>query len=82
MLLVCENPSAPAVGWQVMSDMEKLTLKPLSNEIVVNNGAAEGAVDVFCYSPDEASLRNLGALYVIGHRETDSSNMGYMVMTM
>jgi hypothetical protein len=59
--------------------MEKLTLKPLSNEIIVNNGATEGAVDLFCYKPDDTITRNLGSLYVIGHRLDESSNMGYMV---
>ncbi len=59
--------------------MEKLTLKPLSNEIIVNNGATEGAVDLFCYKPDDTVTRNLGTLYVIGHRIDESSNMGYMV---
>lgn len=59
--------------------MEKLILTPQSNEIIVNNGAADGAVDLFSYAPDESSIHELGALYVIGHRESDSSNMGYMV---
>ncbi len=59
--------------------MEKLTLKPQSNEIIVNSGATEGAVDLFCYKPDDTASRNLGALYVVGHRADESSNMGYMV---
>ncbi len=59
--------------------MEKLTLKPLSNEIIINNGATEGAVDLFCYKPDDTVSRNLGALYVVGHRNDETSNMGYMV---
>jgi len=59
--------------------MEKITLKPLSNEIVVNNGTSDGAVDLFCYTPDDNASRGLGALYVVGHRVSDSANMGYMV---
>jgi len=62
-----------------MYPMEKLTLKPVSNEIIVNSGATEGAVDLFCYHPDDDATRNLGALYVVGHRLDESSNMGYMV---
>lgn len=59
--------------------MEIITLKPLSNEIVVNNGTSDGAVDLFCYTPDDTASRGLGALYVVGHRLSDSANMGYMV---
>ncbi len=59
--------------------MEKLTLKPQVHEIVVNNGAADGAIDLFSYTPDEAAASTLGSLYVIGHRNTDSSNVGYIV---
>lgn len=59
--------------------MEKVTLKPQQNEIVVNNGALDGAVDVFSYAPDETSARELGSLYVMGYRETDSNNMEYTV---
>lgn len=59
--------------------MEKLTLKPQAHEIIINNGASEGAIDLFSYTSDEAAAQPLGALYVIGHRDVDSSNMGYMV---
>ncbi|MCC6404854.1 MAG: hypothetical protein IT405_00500 [Candidatus Yanofskybacteria bacterium] len=59
--------------------MEKLTLTPHLNEIVVNNGAADGAVDVFSYTPDDTASRPLGSISIIGYRDTDSSNMGYMV---
>ncbi|MCC6934344.1 MAG: hypothetical protein IT406_01440 [Candidatus Yanofskybacteria bacterium] len=59
--------------------MEKLTLTPHLNEIVVNNGASDGAVDVFSYTPDDAASRPLGSISIIGYRSTDSSNMGYMV---
>lgn len=59
--------------------MEKLTLIPNAQEIIVNNGTGDGAVDLFSYTPDDASSRALGALYILGYRDTDSSNMGYMV---
>jgi hypothetical protein len=59
--------------------VEKLTLKPHAHEIIVNTGATEGAIDLFSYAPDEAAAQPLGSLYVIGHRDVDSSNMGYMV---
>ncbi len=59
--------------------MEKLTLTPHAHEIIVNSGATDGAVDMFSYGPDDASTRNLGSLFIIGHRDTDSSNAGYMV---
>lgn len=61
------------------SPMEKLTLTSHENEIIVNNGATEGAVDLFCYRPEESASRHLGSLYVVGHRINESSNMGYMV---
>lgn len=59
--------------------MEKLTLKPRANEIVVNHGTADGAIDMFSYSPDDAATRGFGSLFVLGHRDTDSSNVGYVV---
>lgn len=59
--------------------MEKLTLKPQANEIVVNHGTTDGAVDVFSYSPDDTATRGFGSLFVLGHRDTDSSNVGYVV---
>lgn len=60
--------------------MERLTLTPQSREIIVNNGSLEGAVDLFSYGPEpEQALRPLGSLYVVGHRDTDSSNVSYMV---
>jgi hypothetical protein len=60
--------------------MEKLMLTPQCNEIIVNNGATEGAVDLFSYGPDGApDLKSLGSLHVVGYRNTDSENMGYMV---
>ena len=59
--------------------MEKLTLTPHANEIIVNHGTSDGAIDIFSYAPDESSARPLGSLYVIGHRNSDSSNVGYVV---
>jgi hypothetical protein len=57
--------------------MERLVLTPATQEITVNAGADEGAVDVFSYdSPDHNAA---GSLVVIGHRLSDSANMGYMV---
>lgn len=61
------------------SGMEKLTLKPHADEIVVNNGTSEGAIDMFSYAPDDSATRGLGSLYVLGHRDSDSSNVGYVV---
>jgi hypothetical protein len=34
---------------------------------------------MFSYAAYDASARGLGALYVIGHRDSDSSNVGYVV---
>ncbi len=59
--------------------MEKLTLKPHANEIMVNHGTTDGVIDMFSYSPDDAASRSFGSLYVLGHRDTDSSNVGYVV---
>ncbi|MEK7637827.1 MAG: WD40 repeat domain-containing protein [Patescibacteria group bacterium] len=59
--------------------MEKLTLKPQANEIIVNHGTTDGVIDMFSYSPDDAAARGFGSLFVVGHRDTDSSNVGYVV---
>lgn len=59
--------------------MEKLTLKPHANEIIVNHGTTDGVIDMFSYSPDEAATREFGSLFVLGHRDSDSSNVGYVV---
>lgn len=59
--------------------MEILTLKPHANEIIVNQGTTDGAIDIFSYTPDESATRAFGSLYVLGHRDTDSSNVGYVV---
>jgi hypothetical protein len=60
--------------------MEKLTLTPQHHELIVNNGSPVGAVDLFSYGPEtDLALHQLGSLYIIGHRATDSSNMSYIV---
>ncbi len=59
--------------------MEKLTLKPRANEIIINHGTTEGVIDMFSYSPEDAATAGFGSLYVLGHRDTDSSNVGYVV---
>jgi hypothetical protein len=60
--------------------MEKLILTPKGQEIIVNNGSTDGAVDLFSYGPEmEPAARTLGSLYVLGWRQADTNTMGYMV---
>ena len=59
--------------------MEKLILTPKELEIVVGNGSAEGAADLFTYGAEEAAARTLGSLYIVGWRQADTNTMGYMV---
>lgn len=60
--------------------MERLSLTPKGQEIIVNNGSTDGAVDLFSYGPEmEPSARTLGSLFVLGWRQADTNTMGYMV---
>lgn len=60
--------------------MEKFTLTPSHEEIVVNTGSHEGAIDLFSYDADlEPAARNLGSLFILGWRTDDTDTMGYMV---
>lgn len=60
--------------------MEKFTLTPSHEEIVVNSGSHEGAIDLFSYDAEqEPAARNLGSLFILGWRTDDTDTMGYMV---
>jgi hypothetical protein len=60
--------------------VEKFILTPQGQEIVINQGSIDGAIDLFSYGPDiEPAARTLGSLYVLGWRQADTNTMGYMV---
>src|SRR3990167_6775885 len=58
--------------------MQRVFLKPTTNEIVIKGNSGEGHTDVFAYDyyDDDGDRRKLGGLYIIGNVKQDDAIVG------
>lgn len=59
--------------------MEKIYLKPVSQEILIKGASAEGHLDVFSYDPADENGRKLGSIFIIGHVHHETDDVAYSV---
>ena len=59
--------------------MEKISLKPLSQELIFKIPESGVFFDVISSLPTQEQEKQLGNLYVIGHIKSDQEDMGYLV---
>ncbi|MEK7525463.1 MAG: hypothetical protein AAB561_00370, partial [Patescibacteria group bacterium] len=60
--------------------MEKIYLKPESQEILIKGDASEGHLDAFSYDPgSDENAKRLGSLFVVGHVHHSTDDLSYSV---
>lgn len=59
--------------------MEKISIRPSSQEITVRNNEPGIHFDAFSYEGSNLQEKNLGSLFVIGHVKYGEENLGYLV---
>lgn len=60
--------------------MEKIYLKPESQEILIKGDASEGHLDAFSYDPgSDENAKRLGSLFVVGHVHHPTDDLSYSV---
>lgn len=59
--------------------MEKIYLKPVSQEILIKGASSEGHLDVFSYDPADENGKKLGSIFIIGHVHHETDDVAYSV---
>lgn len=59
--------------------MEKIYLKPISQEILIKGASSEGHLDVFSYDPADENGKKLGSIFIIGHVHHETDDVTYSV---
>ena len=60
--------------------MEKIYLKPESQEILIKGDSNEGHLDAFSYDPgSDENAKRLGSLFVVGHVHHATDDLSYSV---
>lgn len=59
--------------------MQKITLKPVTKELLYKSDEVNTHFDVLTYAGASAQERALGSLYLIGHIKYDEEDLGYVV---
>ncbi len=59
--------------------MEKIYIKPTSQEIIIKGASTEGHMDIFSYDPSGEQTKKLGHLFLIGHVQHETNDMTYSI---
>jgi hypothetical protein len=59
--------------------MEKIYLKPASQDILIKGASSEGHLDVFSYNPSGESDKKLGSIFIVGHVHHETDDVTYSV---
>jgi len=59
--------------------MEKIYIKPTSQEIIIKGASTEGHMDIFSYDPSGEQTKKLGHLFLVGHVQHDTNDMTYSI---
>src|SRR3989344_1756801 len=59
--------------------MEKITLKPVAQELLYRSGEPNTYFDVLSYEGSNNQERGLGSLYLVGYVKYEQEDLGYIV---
>ena len=59
--------------------MDKITIKPMSKEVVLRGKPEDGHSDVFSYNYEGNATNGLGSLFIVGHVQPATEDTSYMV---
>ena len=59
--------------------MEKVYIKPSSQEINIRGASSDGHLDTFAYDPSDEASKKLGHLFIVGHVQHETDDMAYAI---